>query len=62
MKIATDPNNYFYDAREIPPPLGTKILLLTVTGVCVIGTWNDGFIGWKELPKIPESLKYERTR
>lgn len=33
-------------------PLSTKCLLLTIGGVCVVGTWNDNdCIAWAPLPK-----------
>lgn len=36
-------------------PLGQKVLLLTTTGTCVVGTWygpyGKHFWGWAPLPK-----------
>lgn len=46
-----------------PPPGGSKILLLTMGGVCVMGTWmnNAGFVAWAPLPALTPEVK-ERLR
>jgi len=49
----------FLDPAEHPPPLGTKILLLTPGGICAIGQWNDWFIAWHPMPTIPKHLKHK---
>lgn len=49
----------FLDAREHPPPTGRKLVLLTQERTCVVGKWQAGMIGWMELPRIPDSLKWE---
>lgn len=40
---------------EEPAPLGEKLLLLTVGGIAVIGTWamqrGDMYLAWSYLPK-----------
>lgn len=45
--------------KEHPPPLGTKMLLLTRGGVAVIGNWDVqvGAVAWCPLPKVDPLLK-----
>lgn len=40
-------------AGDQPPPGGAKVLILTIGGVCTIGSWNNSgaFLGWAPLPK-----------
>lgn len=38
-------------AGDPMPPEDTKILTLTLGGVCVVGSWNVGCIAWLPLPK-----------
>lgn len=40
-------------AGDDRPPGGAKVLLLTIGGVCVTGSWQDSgaFTGWAPLPK-----------
>lgn len=49
----------FLDPKDHAPPLGAKVLLLTTTGTCVIGTWSSdgGFLAWHPLPKVPPHIK-----
>ena len=45
---------YNYPAAGDPFPVGgEEVLLLTVGGICVRGTWNatGGFIGWCKMPQ-----------
>lgn len=44
---------------DAPPPLGTKLLILTRGGVCVIGKWSkqEGSVAWSPLPKISPLLR-----
>jgi hypothetical protein len=44
---------YWRDVLQYPPPVGKKLLLLTVGGVAVIGlyTKSGGFVAWSPLPK-----------
>lgn len=60
--------NIRYVAGDVPdwihpddeaPPLGTKILILTIGGVCTIGTWSrdEGAIAWRPLPKLSIELR-----
>ena len=42
-----------------PPPIGSKVQLLTHTGIAIHGKWypEGRFIGWAPLLKIPPSIK-----
>jgi len=42
---------------EAQPPMGSKIIILTVGGVAVIGHWGVGCVAWSPLPEIPEHIK-----
>jgi hypothetical protein len=55
-QVTTD-QLYFRDPDIDPPPKTTSMLLLNAGGVCIIGTWTDGCIGWCPKPKIPQALK-----
>lgn len=57
MLPLTSPEIEFIDADDKPPPTDRKLLLLTRTGVAIIGKWDEGCIGWLPLPKIPAKLK-----
>lgn len=35
----------------LPEPLSAKCLLLTIGGVCAIGSWGAGNVAWAPLPK-----------
>ena len=49
---------HYFDPREVPPPAGVKMLLLTEQKTCVIGQWSpQGYIGWYPLPKIPAAMR-----
>lgn len=54
----------FIDPKEPgakQPPLEQKLLLLTQTGIAVIGKWESkGYLGWSPLPDVPESIKRKR--
>jgi hypothetical protein len=46
------------DPLREPAPQGKKVLLLSYTGVAVIGTWaNEGYVAWAPLPKIPDHVR-----
>lgn len=49
----------FRHPLEDPPPLGTKLLLLTRGGVTVTGLWDpeQGAIAWAPMPKLSLELK-----
>lgn len=52
--VASDSTKFLYPAIGDPqPPGGSKVLLLTIGGVCVTGTWqnNGHFLGWAPMPK-----------
>lgn len=53
------PHPEYRHPDDEPPPLGTKLLILTRGGVCVIGQWNpqEGAVAWSPLPKLNEELK-----
>jgi hypothetical protein len=47
-----------HPADEVPP-LGTKLLILTDGGVCVIGLWDPqtGARAWCPLPRLSKEMK-----
>lgn len=56
---------YFYPGLgDKVPPGGQSVLLLTIGGVCVSGTWtNDGrFLGWAEPPQRNRIREIELAR
>jgi hypothetical protein len=53
-----DVNNHWRDAKEFPPPLSAKMLLIDKhLGVAVLGTWRDadGWTHWAPLPTFDRS-------
>lgn len=56
LQVTTD-QLYFRDPDIEPPPRSQSMLLLNPGGVCIIGPWSDGCVGWCPKPKIPESIK-----
>jgi hypothetical protein len=42
-----------YPPHDPLPPTGTKLLLLTKGGICIVGQWVIGgfFIAWSPMPK-----------
>lgn len=53
------PNPEFRHPQDDPPPLGTKLLILTRGGVTVTGLWDpeQGSIAWAPMPKVSPELK-----
>jgi hypothetical protein len=48
-----DSGNHWRDAKEFPPPLSAKMLLIAKSrGVAVLGDWRDadGWTHWAPLP------------
>jgi len=43
--------------EDEPPPLKTKVLLLSPYGILSIGPWDPWFVAWCPLPKIPQHIK-----
>ena len=43
--------------EEERPPVKTKILLLSRYGILSIGPWDNWYIAWAPLPKIPPHIK-----
>lgn len=42
---------YLYPKAGDPvPPGGAKVLLLTVGGICTIGSWSPVHVAWAPLP------------
>lgn len=50
------------DPLEVPPPRGSKILLLTAGGVCVIGHWCEWMVAWHPLPRVPAVIRERLQR
>jgi hypothetical protein len=48
---------YWRDPAVEPPPMATKLLLLTPGATCVIGHWAHWCVAWSPMPKRPEWLK-----
>lgn len=44
--------NRWLDPAEFPPPRSSKVLLLTVYGVAILGPWGAGCVAWAPLPQI----------
>lgn len=53
--IAAHPGHLYW-RYSLCPHLGSKVLLLTVGGICVVGSWYgkyaESFIAWCPLPKV----------
>lgn len=50
--VASKHTRFLYPGAGDPlPPSGSKVLLLTLHGICVVGVWGDGFgyLGWHPL-------------
>jgi len=56
--LASD-NPQYRHPKDDPPPLGTKLLLLTQGSICVVGDWRpeQGAVAWSPLPKISDELR-----
>jgi hypothetical protein len=53
-------SEYLYPKAGDPaPPGGAKVLLLTVGGICTIGTWSPAHVAWAPLPT--RNKEKERT-
>lgn len=39
------------------PPLGTKLMLLTSTGIQILGHWQQGCVAWSPLLAVSKKLK-----
>lgn len=54
---------YYFDPKKVPPPKGAQIILLTIGGIAVKGSWRDdgGYVGWYPLPKIPSWARESPT-
>jgi len=50
--VASKDVSFMYPGAGDPkPPGGAQVLLLTIGGICVRGTWGSkAFIGWYPLP------------
>lgn len=52
--VAADVVGWLYPgAGDGIPPGGAKVLLLTVGGICVTGTWSDDgrYLAWSPMPR-----------
>ena len=58
-KYLTAPAAEFRHPSDEAPPLGTKLLILTRGGVCVVGKWSreEGSVAWSPMPKISARLR-----
>lgn len=43
--------------NDDPPPRGSKIVMLTRTGIQIIGLWQVGCVAWMPLVKVHPELK-----
>ena len=59
MQPETAPCSEYIDIDEKPAPAGRKVLLLTDTGVAIIGSWYEegNFVAWAPLLRIPPRVK-----
>ena len=48
--------NRWLDPAEFPPPRSSKVLLLTVYGVAILGPWGAGCVAWAPLPQISAAI------
>jgi hypothetical protein len=55
--VETAPSSVWLDPEEHKPSRGKKMLLLNKGGVAVLGQWDDEFLAWAPLPKIPTHIK-----
>ena len=52
IPYSTDPNLRWIYPHEEPPPQGTKLALLTIGGMQVVGIWEPrSFVAWQHLFK-----------
>ena len=56
-QAVVDPDLYFWDPAERPPPLGRKIIMGTDTGTQVIGYWQVGMVGWRPCFRFTDDMK-----
>lgn len=50
--LAGDDVEYRYPAAgDEPAPRGTKLLILTIGGICTDGFWVEGSLAWAPMPK-----------
>jgi len=48
------------DGDDVPAPRGTKILILTKYGICVVGCWKDAdSVAWQHLPDTSPTIKHK---
>jgi hypothetical protein len=48
---------YWRLPSEEPPPLNTKLLVLSPGGVACIGHWSAWSVAWSPLPKMAPRVK-----
>lgn len=52
--VAAPPGQVYW-RREVCPHKGAKVLLLTIGGICITGTWSGAlgqyFVAWSPMPK-----------
>lgn len=47
-----------YDAALVPPPLNTKMIVVSKYGVARIGKFDPNFdVAWFPLPRVPQTVK-----
>lgn len=58
MKYQVSSDTYWLDPVTNPPPMGTKIQVLSKYNVASIGTFQPDFhVGWYPLLKVPKTIK-----
>ena len=52
--IAAPPGQVYW-RRQVCPHIGAKVLLKTIGGTCVVGSWygpyGESFVAWSPMPK-----------
>lgn len=56
-RYESTPRAELYDPLIVPPPKGTKILVVNPGGVLLVSEWFEGAVAWGRLPQIPASVK-----
>ena len=60
QEVASSKSFQFLDPRDVSPPKGVNLHLLTKYGCTIRGKWKDSgfYTGWAAMPSIPQHMKY----